>query len=90
MRLIDADELLAKETKAYNKTKRELSEKDDQMSNMTRAVNEVVHRLIHLMVNGEPTAGEEETQKPRIETIAAGFIDMDTKFRETFYKREGE
>lgn len=58
MRLIDADDLLAKETQAYNNVKLELSEKNDQMSVMTRAVNECVHQLFHLMVNGKPTAKE--------------------------------
>lgn len=58
MRLIDADDLLAKETQAYNNVKLELSRKNDQMSIMTRAVNECVHRLFHLMVNGTPTAKE--------------------------------
>lgn len=58
MRLIDADDLLAKETQAYNNVKLELSGKNDQMSIMTRAVNECVHRLVHLMVNGTPTAKE--------------------------------
>ena len=58
MRLIDADDLLAKETQAYNNVKLELSEKNDQMSVMTRAVNECVHRLVHLMVNSTPTAKE--------------------------------
>lgn len=90
MRLIDADELLAKETQAYNNVKLELSGKNDKMSTMTRAVNECVHKLVHFMVNGAPTAGEEETPKPRIETTAAGFIDIGKKFDETFYKREGE
>ena len=58
MRLIDVDDLLAKETQAYNNVKLELSGKNDQMSIMTRAVNECVHKLVHLMVNGTPTAKE--------------------------------
>ncbi len=58
MRLIDADDLLEKETQAYNNVKLELSGKNDQMSIMTREVNECVHKLFHFMVNGTPTAKE--------------------------------